>query len=186
MAAQCVDHRPLDAAALEVDLQPDAGQTFGEERERLVERRDAGHRESASVVRDDDRPVRAREHVELEHVAAELDGELERLERVLGRECRGPAMADAGELARGPAQLDQHASHDDDRAVVGELALRERAAIVEHRLRELRRRAAHALGEQRVETGVSVQLAVAARLDHAVGVEHDDASPARSRARTSS
>jgi hypothetical protein len=43
------------------------------------------------------------EDVELERVATELDGELQRLQRVLRRERRCSPVADAGELPRGPS-----------------------------------------------------------------------------------
>ena len=105
MAPKRLDHRPLDAAALQVDLQPDVRQTVGAECERLVEGR-RGRPGQAELVGEHDRPVDKREDVELEHVAAELDGQLQRFERVLGRECRSAAVADAREPARRPAQRD--------------------------------------------------------------------------------
>jgi hypothetical protein len=53
-------------------------------------------------VDEDDGAVDEVENVELEHVAAELHRELQRLERVLGRERRGSSVAYTRELARGP------------------------------------------------------------------------------------
>src|SRR5204863_3395409 len=62
--------------------------------------------QAAGVVRDDERSIALGENVELEHVAAELDRERERLGRVLGRERRRAAMADAREAAGRTPQLD--------------------------------------------------------------------------------
>ena len=115
-----LDGRRLDAAPLQVELEPDAGQPVGAERQRLVERREIGRDASQAFeiaaahaaargavahlaqvvrVREDERPVGEVEDVELQHVAAELHRELERRERVLGRERGGAAVADAREPA---------------------------------------------------------------------------------------
>ena len=56
-------------------------------------------------MREHECPVGERQNVELEHVAAELDRELERLQRVLRRERGRAAMPDARELAGRPAKL---------------------------------------------------------------------------------
>ena len=129
VAAQCVDHRSLDSAALEVDLQPDRP-ADAPRRTRAPRRGSAGRARPAAArrasgyapgrgrpltdlvqvvrVRKHERPVREVQHVELEHVAAELrTASSSAAQRVLRSERRCAAVADAGELARGPTQLDQ-------------------------------------------------------------------------------
>jgi hypothetical protein len=54
-------------------------------------------------VREHERAIREVEDVELEHVAAELDRKLQAAQCVLACERRRAAVANAGELARGPA-----------------------------------------------------------------------------------
>jgi hypothetical protein len=51
------DDRPLDPAALEVDLEADAGEPLGAERKGVVERDEAGVAQAATIVRDDERAV---------------------------------------------------------------------------------------------------------------------------------
>ncbi len=82
------------------------------ERREVLERLVEGRRrraERADAVREREDPVPAADDVELDHVDAELDGERERLERVLGRERRGAAMADAHDLRAAPVQLHRYA-----------------------------------------------------------------------------
>src|SRR5207247_521445 len=100
---------------------------LGEERECLVERRqvrreatnrveclaaDASARRPVTDlaqivrVREHERAVRERQDVELEHVAAELDRELERAQRVLRCQRRCAPVADARELAGAATKLD--------------------------------------------------------------------------------
>src|ERR1043166_917509 len=68
-----------------------------------------------------------------------------------------------------PSRPSDH--HDGD--VVGELAACEAAAVLGDRERERRHGKGAALREQRVEPLGSGELAVAPRLDDAVGVEHE-------------
>ena len=56
------------------------------------------------------RPVDEIQDVELEHVAPELDGELERAQRVLRCECRRATVPDARKLAGRPAELNHAGS----------------------------------------------------------------------------
>src|SRR5438093_9354562 len=125
---QRLDGPGLKAAALEVDLQPDAREPLGTEGEGLVQRREVGrepaqaleralsHRPACSAVADLVQVVRMREHerpvlqiedVELEHVATELDGELQGSQRVLWRQRGRTAVPDAGELPVQPSEVDQ-------------------------------------------------------------------------------
>jgi hypothetical protein len=96
----------LNAAALQIDLEPDPWKVVGAEGQCLVQSRQPGrdlpeicegapahasaggavaHLAQVAGMRKHKRPVDEVEHVELEHVAAELDRELEGRERVLGR-----------------------------------------------------------------------------------------------------
>ena len=128
MAPERLGNPCLDAAALQIELEPDPWKVVGAEGQCLVQgrqpRRDlpeicegapahasaggaVAHLAQVAGMREHERTVDEVEHVELEHVAAELDRELEGRERVLGRERGGTAMADARKLARRPAKLDQ-------------------------------------------------------------------------------
>src|SRR5437763_7444965 len=128
MSMQRLDDTRLHAAALEIDLQTDSREPLGAEGEGLVQRREIGgesaqalqrasaHHAACSAVADLVQVVRMREHerpvlqiedVELEHVATELNRELERAQRVLGRERRGTAVPDAGEIPVQPPKVDQ-------------------------------------------------------------------------------
>jgi len=93
-------------AALQIELEPDPWKVVGAEGQCLVQSRQPGrdlpeicegapahasaggavaHLAQVAGMRKHKRPVDEVEHVELEHVAAELDRELEGRERVLGR-----------------------------------------------------------------------------------------------------
>ncbi len=57
-----------------------------------------------------ERSVHEVENVELEHVAAQLDGQRQGRQRVLGRERARPAMTHPGEATGRAAELDQPAT----------------------------------------------------------------------------
>ena len=115
---------------LQVDVQADARRLVREERERLVERRQLGrdlaellegarpdgaggdavaHLVEVIGVRDDERPARQVEDVELDEVDAELDGGAERAQRVLGLDERRAAMADPEDASVPALELDHAA-----------------------------------------------------------------------------
>ena len=96
----------------------DADLVLGEERERLVER-EAVLRHLAPRVCE----LQVGPDVELDEVRASVDRDLQRRERVLGRDRRRPTMADDDRrpvAAAGGSRLLDH----DDRAVVAEVAAR--------------------------------------------------------------
>ena len=128
MPAHRLDGRRFDPQPLQVELEADAGQPVGAERQCFVERREIGrdasqpfeiatahaaarravaHFAQVVRVREDERAVGEVEDVELQHVAAELHRELERLQRVLRRQRGSAAVTDAGEPAFRATQLDQ-------------------------------------------------------------------------------
>ena len=128
MPAHRLDRRRLDSHPLEIELEPDAGQSLRAVGQRLVECREIGcnvsqrleiatahtavrravaHLAQVVGVREDEGAVGEVEDVELEHVAPELHRERERLQCVLGREGGGATMTDAGEPSFRATQLDQ-------------------------------------------------------------------------------
>src|SRR5215210_2803311 len=129
MGTQGAHHALLDAPPLEVHLKPDSRKPFNAEGECLVEGRQIG-RDSpepvegarayaatrgavahfVQVVRmgEHERSVGDVEDVELEHVAAQLDRQLQRAQCVLGRKRRGASMADAGEVPGRPPQVEHY------------------------------------------------------------------------------
>ena len=115
---------------LQVDVQADAPRLVREERERLVEGgqlgsdlaellegsrpdRAAGNAVAHFVevvgVRDDERPARQVEDVELHEIDAELDGGAERAQRVLGLDERRTAVADPEHTPVVALELDHRA-----------------------------------------------------------------------------
>src|SRR6188508_3041172 len=102
MAAQRLGDGPLSPDRLEVEVH--AHTRAAEQLEHVVQRRQSVRR-GRWVVRDDER-LAERVDVELDQVAAELDRETDRLERVLGRECGRAAMADPQRPAVTPSELD--------------------------------------------------------------------------------
>lgn len=116
VAPESTDDAVNRAALLEVDVDADPGGLVGEELQRLVERGEVwaeltqlrerltldrslgsavAHFVQVAGVRDDELAVVQREHVELDEIHADGNGGPERLERVLRREERRAAVADA-------------------------------------------------------------------------------------------
>ncbi len=116
---------------LQIDVEADVGRLVGEERERVVERRqlrrelaELGERPRADRargapvahlvevvgVRQHERAAREVEDVELDEVDALLDGRPEGAERVLGREVRRAAVADPQDGRAVPAAQVDHAA----------------------------------------------------------------------------
>ena len=112
----------------QVELEADAGQAVGTERQGFVEGGEIGrdapqtfeiataHAPTRSAmthlaqivrVREDESAVGEVENVKLQHVAAELHRELERLQSVLGRQRGSATVTDAHEPAFRSTQLDQ-------------------------------------------------------------------------------
>ena len=147
--------RVLVAVPLQIDVQSDAGHP-AEQLQRLVERRKLGrhlaervegllpHPPGSRAVADLEQVVRVREHerpvvqvedVELDQVAAQLDAAPQGAQGVLGLERGGALVADPERAARQPAS--SRTPHDDDRAVVAEVAPDPAAALLERDRGEL-------------------------------------------------
>src|SRR5262245_53710209 len=75
--------------------------------------------------------------------------------------------------ARASAAVAMRALDDDERAVVGQLAVAPGPAVLHHRDRELLGVQPAVLGERAVEPVAAVELASAPRLDEAVGVDDE-------------
>ena len=198
VAAAPPRRRRLDAATLEIELEPDPREGRSAQKASASSRvgnpgatclRSARCRRRtrpraapwltsrrSSGMREHERPVDEVEHVELEHVAPELDRELERRERVLGRERGRTAMADARELARRPAKLDQvrfttttaQSSASSPRANARQSSSTHCASSLAGRSRRS--------PSSRSRRASPVQLPVTTSLDHAVGIEDDRAA----------
>ncbi len=115
---------------LQIDVKADARRLVREERECLVQRRQLGcdltelpegarpdgaagdavaHLVEVIGVRDDERPARQVEDVELDEVDAELDGSAERAQRVLRLDECSAAMADPEDASVPALELDHRA-----------------------------------------------------------------------------
>ena len=167
MPPQRLGHRLLRALRLQVEV--DAHARRAQQLEHVVEGRQSVCRGGA-VVRDDER-LAERVDVELDQVAAELDREPDRLERVLGSERGRAAMADPQRPAVAPRELDHvrlrtttaqsSASSPPKARQSSTSATASSSAGSEACLRE-----------RGVEPLLAVQLALAAGLEQAVREEH--------------
>jgi hypothetical protein len=103
VSPQRVHERLLVPAGFQIEMQPGGGCLLREKPERFVERRHLRCSETLALgMRQDERPVRAIEDVELDEIDTVFHRSSERLKRVRRRKRRGPTVTDPEQAALRP------------------------------------------------------------------------------------